>query len=50
MLVSHNLDVINKYCNKALFLKYGEQVAFGDTKIVINKYLSSIGQKTIDQN
>ncbi len=46
VLVSHNLGVIGQYCNKVLFLRHGEQIAFGDAKEVVDKYLVSIGQKT----
>lgn len=41
LFVSHDLDVINRFCNKVLFLKHGEQIAFGNAKDVIDKYISN---------
>src|SRR5919205_1203855 len=32
VLVSHSMDVIKKYCNRAAFMKNGELVYFGDTE------------------
>ncbi len=37
--VSHSMDSIRKFCDKALLLSHGEQIAFGDTTEVINKYI-----------
>lgn len=37
--VSHSMDSIRKFCDKALLLSHGEQITFGDTNEVINKYI-----------
>jgi ABC-2 type transport system ATP-binding protein len=39
ILVSHSMDVIRQYCNRAAFMKYGELVYFGDTEVAISKYM-----------
>lgn len=38
VLVSHSMDVIQKYCNRAAFMKNGELVYFGDTQKAIDLY------------
>lgn len=40
LFVSHNLTSIETLCSKALLLKNGKSVQFGDTKDVVNTYLS----------
>lgn len=37
--VSHSMDSIRKFCDKALLLSHGEQITFGDTNEVINRYI-----------
>ncbi len=37
--VSHSMDSIRQFCDKALLLSHGEQIEFGDTNGVINKYI-----------
>ncbi len=37
--VSHSMDSIRQFCDKVLLLSHGEQIAFGDTNDVINKYM-----------
>lgn len=44
VLVSHNLSDIQQFCNKAIALHKGECIAYGDPKIVIDKYLQAIAQ------
>ena len=39
ILVSHSMEIIRQYCNKAAFMKNGELVYFGDTEEAINLYL-----------
>jgi ABC-2 type transport system ATP-binding protein len=39
ILVSHSMDVISAYCNKAAFMKHGSLVYFGDTQKAIELYL-----------
>lgn len=38
ILVSHSLEQILKLCTKVLWLEKGQQIAFGDTKILCNLY------------
>lgn len=40
ILVSHSMDVIRKYCNRAAYMRKGELVFFGDTAEAIDKYLA----------
>lgn len=44
ILVSHSLDQVENLCNKVLWLEKGQQVAFGDTKILCGLY-----QKYLDR-
>ena len=39
VLVSHNMDVIKKYCGRTGFMKNGEMKFFGDTDTAIQMYL-----------
>jgi ABC-type polysaccharide/polyol phosphate transport system ATPase subunit len=39
LLVSHTMDVIQKYCQRSAFLKHGRLVYYGDTEKAINLYL-----------
>jgi ABC-2 type transport system ATP-binding protein len=38
VLVSHGMDVIRKYCNRAAFMKFGQIEFFGDTGKAIELY------------
>lgn len=38
LYVSHNTDSIKQFCDNALLLNHGEQIAFGDTDEVIDRY------------
>ena len=38
VLVSHSMDVMKKYCNRALYMKSGEMIYFGDTEKAIEMY------------
>jgi lipopolysaccharide transport system ATP-binding protein len=42
MIVSHNLEVIQKLCNKCLWLDKGSMRAFGNAKNVVVDYLNGI--------
>ncbi|AMM51869.1 hypothetical protein TH61_12735 [Rufibacter sp. DG15C] len=39
ILVSHSVDVIRQYCNRAAFMKQGELVFMGDTEKAIELYM-----------
>jgi len=39
ILVSHTLDVVQKYCPKTAYMKHGKMVFFGDTATAIQHYL-----------
>lgn len=43
VFVSHDLGSVRKFCSKTLLLRHGEQIAFGDTNEVIDKYIYKIG-------
>jgi ABC-2 type transport system ATP-binding protein len=39
VLVSHTMDIIQKYCSRAAFMKRGQLIFFGDTKEAIELYM-----------
>jgi lipopolysaccharide transport system ATP-binding protein len=43
VFVSHDLNSIRRFCGKALLLRHGEQVAFGGTNEIIDKYVYGAG-------
>jgi len=45
VLVSHNLSVIEQYCDRALFLDSGEVIAIGDAREVVQKYRNKTAEK-----
>jgi len=42
ILVSHALNLIKEFCEKALFLSKGEVISFGEAEAVINEYVKRI--------
>ena len=42
LFVSHSMDIIGQFCNKALLLRHGDQIAFGNTKEIIDKYIQNM--------
>jgi len=40
ILVSHTMDIIQKYCKRTIYLKHGELAFFGDTEKAIELYTS----------
>ena len=40
ILVSHTMDIIQKYCKRTIYLKNGELIFFGDTEKAIELYTS----------
>ena len=42
VLVTHSMDSAIKFCNKAILLKQGETLKFGDTKEVVDHYLKTV--------
>ena len=41
LISSHSLSFVEKFCDKALWLKHGNQMAYGDIATVIEKYRDS---------
>ena len=39
IFVSHDMNSVRRFCNKAVLLRHGEQVAFGKTNEIIDKYV-----------
>jgi len=39
LLVSHDLNAVRRFCDKALLLRKGKQVAYGETGRIIDKYI-----------
>ena len=44
LVVSHNLDMINRLCNRAILLNRGSIISFGDAASVVECYLSKQNQ------
>jgi ABC-2 type transport system ATP-binding protein len=44
ILVSHSMDVIQRYCSRSAFLKEGQLLFFGDTQTAIDMYLQGTTQ------
>ncbi len=42
VFVSHDLNSVRRFCGKALLLRHGEMVAFGDTNEIIDKYVYGV--------
>lgn len=42
LFVSHSLEQIRRLCNKVLWIEKGNQIAFGETKSICDKYAKSI--------
>lgn len=40
LLVSHDIGMIEKFCDCALYLSHGKQIAFGETHKIIDRYVS----------
>ena len=43
IFVTHDMNSVKKFCDRALLLNHGEQVAFGDTGEVIDEYVYGVG-------
>ncbi|MGC4035393.1 MAG: ATP-binding cassette domain-containing protein [Chitinophagaceae bacterium] len=39
VLVSHTMDIIQRYCQRSAYLRKGELIYFGDTKTAVELYL-----------
>ncbi len=50
LFVSHFMQAINNLCGKALWLKQGQLMDFGECSAVVNKYLGSVQQFNLKQN
>lgn len=49
ILVSHSMDIIQKYCNRTAYLKNGEMVYYGDTEHALNLYKQD-NQCTVEES
>ena len=41
VLASHNLDLLRRFCNKAIWLKQGQVEEFTDSKTVLSDYIAT---------
>ena len=39
VFVTHDMSSVQRFCDQVLLLNHGEQVAFGDTEEVIDRYI-----------
>ena len=46
VLVSHNADLVKRLCDRALWLKQGTVVAYGDPTVVVGQYVSEMRSQT----
>lgn len=44
LFVSHDLGAVRRFCDKTLLLRHGEQMAFGDTGEIIDRYVYGGGE------
>jgi ABC-type polysaccharide/polyol phosphate transport system ATPase subunit len=44
LLVSHDLDLMQRFCNKAVYLQHGEVQAYGNVRDVVGRYLCDVGE------
>ena len=42
LLVTHSLDMIEKFCDEAIWIDHGEKMAEGDPKRVVGAYLAAV--------
>lgn len=49
ILVTHDMETVRKFCNKAMLISEGKVVEFGDPRIVASKY-TQLNQDTIDKS
>jgi len=47
VFISHDLNSVRRFCSKSLLLRRGEQVTFGDTNTIIDKYVYGVGDTKI---
>ena len=40
VIASHSMEIISKWCNKAMWLEHGQVISSGTTEEVIEKYLN----------
>ena len=40
IIATHGIEAVKRFCNKALLLDKGRQIAFGSTKEVVDFYLN----------
>jgi lipopolysaccharide transport system ATP-binding protein len=50
VLVSHNMGLIEDFCERSLYLLKGEVKAFGESNEIIQKYLDDVNQGIHQQN
>lgn len=50
VFVSHDLGAIRRFCNKALLLRHGKQVAYGDTNEIIDTYVYGFNESEISES
>jgi hypothetical protein len=49
LLVSHNMDLIEKMCSRAAWLDHGKLVAIGPAKSIVDRYLGRVREDESDQ-
>lgn len=49
IFVSHDMNSVRRFCSRALLLRHGEQVAFGKTNEIIDKYVYGGAEIQIEQ-
>jgi len=49
ILVSHDMDLVKRFCKKTLFLSKGRQTCFGPTEEVVNRYAEGLSLGRLEQ-
>jgi ABC-type polysaccharide/polyol phosphate transport system ATPase subunit len=44
LLVSHDMDLVQRFCNRSLYLNHGQVQAYGQTREVVRHYLDTLGE------
>lgn len=45
IFVSHDMNAVRRFCSRAVLLRHGEQVAFGKTNEIIDKYVYGAAER-----
>ena len=47
VFVTHDMSAVKRFCDRALLLHHGEQIAFGDVGEVVDEYVYGVGPESV---